>query len=242
MTGALSADDGDLRTWDLARFESAAALATQAEKPWNCGLDVAADGEFAISIGTRYRAGDPFDDAQGRLVVWDARRGAALRSKEVEPRFGFDVSVSDDLGVCASAGLGGVRLWKFEDLSPICDLHRNDRHEFCTVATSPDGRWLAAGGRDRPQSYEQSAIVLLWDLRSPSPAPQRLALSNPAGEVFSLAFSHNGRRLAVARGDWDQGNVDVWSLDGDALVWTGGDGSVHWELNVRPLLADSAAP
>jgi WD40 repeat protein len=135
---------------------------------------------------------------------------------EVEPRFGIDVSVSDDLSICGSAGLGGVRLWNFDDLSPIRDLHRNDQHEFCTVAISPDGRWLAAGGRDRPQPYEQSAMVLLWDLRSSVPAPQRLSLSNPAGEAFSLGFSRDGRRLAIARGNWDQGSVDVWSLDGDA--------------------------
>jgi WD40 repeat protein len=341
-------NDGELRTWDLARLESAAATKAQADKPWTCGLEIAADGRFAVSIGTRYSAGDAFDLVQGKLVVWDARRGVALRSVQVEPRFGFDVSVSDDLKVCASAGLGGVRLWNFDDLSVSRDLHCADEHEFCTVAISPDGRWLVAGGRDRPQSYDESALVLLWDLRSSSPAPQRLALSNRAGEVFTLGFSHDGQRLAIARGNWDQGSVDVWSLEGDAwqesdvaltshehmafdaaflsdaihlastgsggevaiaacgerqtqfavltgtgfsiaaspddtlialggngqiclwdrlaeqqlavipinswanciaftpdgeaLVWTGGDGSVHWELNVRPLPSNSAAP
>jgi WD40 repeat protein len=82
------------------------------------------------------------------------------------------------------------------------------------VAFSPDGRWLASGGRD--------GRVCLWDLgRPPEGAfvhPAR-RLTGHAGPVWSVAFSPDGKLLASG------------SLDGTLRLWDAAD----WhEVHVLP--------
>ncbi|MEU9982835.1 helix-turn-helix domain-containing protein [Streptomyces sp. NPDC050856] len=69
-----------------------------------------------------------------------------------------------------------------------------------SVALSPDGRLLAAGGLDRR--------VALWDVRDPR-RPRALPVSTPAFKdtVYALAFSPDGHRLAAGTGD---GTVRLW--------------------------------
>ncbi|MEU6507829.1 caspase family protein [Streptomyces sp. NPDC046942] len=73
-----------------------------------------------------------------------------------------------------------------------------------TVAFSPDGRTLAAGGTDRAGN-----TVQMWDVSSPG-KPRRLGepLTGP-GDVHTMRFAPDGRTLAAGAAD---GKVWLWDI------------------------------
>lgn len=87
--------------------------------------------------------------------------------------------------------------------------HAND---IWTQAFSPDGRWLATGGRDKR--------IFLWEMGSPDPAAAPIVLkegeqgqNGHTAEITALAFSPDGRWLASGGRDnitilWDLGSED----------------------------------
>jgi len=119
---------------------------------------------------------------------------------------------------------------------------------------SPDGRWLAAV---RPSVHEG---VVIHDVSSGDSVVELLTGSGPGLMLYAVAFSPDGRRLAVAGTDrvvslFDTSNWKLvtqlaghrgyikdiaWSPDGATLASAGGDGSVRlW--STRSLAERSAA-
>lgn len=65
--------------------------------------------------------------------------------------------------------------------------------EVRSAAYAPDGKWLATGTR--------YGLTKVWDNNGDEVA----ALKNKhGGDVWSVAFSHDGKALAVADGDWNK--------------------------------------
>ena len=108
-------------------------------------------------------------------------------------------------GLLASAGLDAtVRLWS-PDGAPAGEL-RGAKKWIRTLAFSPDGKLLAAGGAD--------CAVLLWDVK------RRALLTRLEGHsrlIADLAFSPDGARLVSGSSD---NTVRVWDLSRRALDWT----------------------
>lgn len=114
------------------------------------------------------------------------------------------------------------------------------------LATSPDGRWLAAGGED--------AEGQLWDMKAQPVAAHELG--GFGGTIESLAFSPDLRWLAACSGRkvyaWDLHKLDIrpsrvspelggtvraLTFSGDGMLLSGGaDGKVlAWDLEPRDL-------
>jgi WD40 repeat protein len=101
----------------------------------------------------------------------------------------------------AAGEVGGtVRIWDLQLKIPrvVCQA---SRYDISTVAFSPDGLILASGGREQVKLWDVATGQFLLDLGS-------------RDWTTALAFSPDGTKLAVGRGDvFRPGGVDLWTLE-----------------------------
>ncbi|MFI5454320.1 MAG: sigma-70 family RNA polymerase sigma factor [Isosphaerales bacterium] len=117
-----------------------------------------------------------------------------------------------------------VRLWDAETLRPLAALAGNRASVNC-VAISPTGHWLAAGS-----AYGD---FFVWDLSTTPPKGPTLLPTRGKDNIFNnqihaVAFSHDGKRLAVAG---SAKSVDLFDMSGaqpvERGVLPGVDQEVH---------------
>ncbi len=99
-----------------------------------------------------------------------------------------------------------LRIWSLRSTLPLVEdasqLLSKDKNGI--VAFSPDGRWLAAGSREKPS-------VTLYDFGMDAQEHQPLAFALPGHEqgIKAVSFSPESHLLAVGGGD---GIVRLWDL------------------------------
>jgi WD40 repeat protein len=107
-----------------------------------------------------------------------------------------------------------LRIWRAADGAQLAALTGGSEHIYA-VAFSPDGRWLASGGRARSGfgtfwhqltgAIAKGPAVRLW--RVADGALQ--ATLEESDDVMALTFSPDGNLLATASAD---GANSVWQL------------------------------
>jgi WD40 repeat protein len=208
-TLATCGKDETVKLWDVATWSERACL--RGGDCWTImSVAFSPDGKLLASC-SRNR----------RIVLWELPGGRMRRSWLAHKDVVYDIAFMPDGHTLVSLGKEGgtLKFWdvatgaeKVERRLPGCPA------DLLSLAVSPDGKLVAAGGYSR--------AVWLWSIADPGAPPTQLAV--PA-VVRALAFAPSGRQLVATGGS---GMFRVWRTDGGihearlvrAIRWDGGNG------------------
>ena len=109
----------------------------------------------------------------------------------------------------ASGGDGTIQLWNIADPARPHQLGQLSTENTYAVAFSPDGRMLAESSYSGAMGFDFSTVQL-WNVSDPAnPQPFGPALAGNLDFVRSVAFSSDGRTLAIGV---DDGTIRMWNV------------------------------
>ena len=192
--------NADIRTYNQIEGVTTPSLAILGEYERNLDVDVVAfaDGKILAAL---------YDT--GNVTVWNVESKAVVETIDLPGNISTIVFTPDGKTL-VMGGSGGVNFWDMESRR-VSESWEVAEVSISSVAVSPDGK-LATGG----VGYRKTKIKV-WDIatRDSVALPKGL----PEGEVFSVAFSPDGQRLAMGLED---GVVVLCNISEDAPPLTGG--------------------
>ncbi len=193
---ASASRDGTIKVWDA---ESGQLVHTLGEHSgWVCGVALNPEGTRLASAGL-----------DGTVRLWDVKDGRQLLTLEAKAGVTC-VAFRPDGNQLAWADLeGNVTLVDPATGKGALSFHANKGAVWC-LAFHPEGQMLATGG----ESIDDQGEVRLWSLKDGSLLK---TLRGHKGDILSLAFTFDGKRLASASRD---ATIKLWELDPEREVAT----------------------
>ncbi len=189
---------GELRMWDL--LPPRPALEVKSQTYYNTAA-FSPDGRLIGGCG-----------GEGVVRLWDAATGAEVRALTgLKPNV-YDLAFSrDGLRVVAAGQSGQVAVWETAAGRLVHTV--GGKEYLIRSAVSPDGRTVATGAiGETVRLFDAETGQQTGTLNLPGPASGR----RTGRSAVTLAFSPDGRRLAVAQaGGQESSVVSVW----DTASW-----------------------
>lgn len=126
---------------------------------------------------------------------------------------------------------GSIRRWTVRTVQQTGSFEpaAGQAGRLMAMALSPDGTTLAIGGGPPGLGFSSPGLIWLWDTAS---GRLRSRLEHPAGgEVVSLAFTRDGKRLATGS---QAGGVCLWDLASEQPRHRVPLGGVIWAVAFSP--------
>ena len=158
--------------------------------------------------------------------AWVQREQAEKQSRLATARYlagETRLHLHDRLDLALLLGLEAERLADTEEVrsslvgallaNPFLEAYFRGAREFTSVAFSPDGKTLAAGGVD---SLAEGRVIL-WDVNARRPVGPPLTVPDP-GVWVTVALSPDGRTLAanscgkIENGSCKKGEIRLWDM------------------------------
>jgi WD40 repeat protein len=192
---ASASADKTVKIWDVQTGQQTLTFKGHTAPVWSVAFSP--DGKRLASVGGDRVAAFRLDRVE--LKVWDAQTGQELLT--IKGRAGSVSFSPDGKRLVSLAWLdrerSEVKVWDAETGKELFLLQSVDGG----VTFSPDGKHLAGSSWD---SKTKEGMVKVWDAQS---GQELLTLRGHTSGVTSVAFSHDGKRLAAASGD---NTVMVW--------------------------------
>lgn len=139
----------------------------------------------------------------GSILSWSLGSDVARRLPLGSPRKLSGIATTQDGHTLIVADLQqSIHVWNLGNGHQVGSLEATANDEISAIAISPDGSTVAAGTRPRRRNVDHdSPRIRLWDLARQTPLSLG-QIDGPTGDndVHALAFSPNGRALAIGMG------------------------------------------
>ncbi len=210
--------DGKITWWDAAAESPVPLRAIEAHQGWVRALDVSPDGTLLASGG---------NDNMVRL--WNIADGTLVRELAAHERHVYAVAfhpageflLSGDLvGVLKQWDVAGGKEVRTFDAKPLHAYNTGQRVDFGgirSIAVSPDGKWLAAGGLHKatnPLGAVHEPLALLFDWETQEFQKQHVADAIPGGVLWRLRWLGDGSLMGLSGGSTG-GFLLFWKPDAD---------------------------
>lgn len=214
------AADGQLSWWETASAPPAPLRTVSAHKGWIRTLSTSPDGALLASGGN-----------DNLVRLWNMVDGTPVRDLAGHERHIYSVAFHPQGTTLFSGDLKGVlKQWDVAtgqvvrtfDAKPLHSYNDGQGVDFGgirTLAVSPDGKWLAAGGlykASNPLGAVHEPLVCLFDLTSDKPEPvrQQVADGITGGVIWKLCWLSDGSLMGLTGGS-SGGFLLFWKPDTD---------------------------
>lgn len=197
---ALSRGDKEIEIWDVDQKRLVKRL--KAIESVRNGLAISHDGQYVAAAEGTYRDGEGH---RTNIEVWDIKRDTPADLIDTGIILGvWNLHFSPDASMLAVdsqiEAKAGIRVWDRRTKEKLVSLDNLEAYWARALTFALDGKYIALG--------DESGVIVLSNIKKDR---EVFALRGNTG-IESLAFSHDGRYMAVGLFD---STVQIWELNSD---------------------------